>query len=106
MADRNPLLVTGKRSILSRILHRGAEGHGDPAEFQRVQAELERTARIAALRAKTGARRKPLTRSEAFLGEKVGEPGSRRRRGRDGQRARERRHYGVRHGRQHRIPTK
>lgn len=76
MADRNPLLVTGKRAgFFGRLLGRGRD-HGDPAEMQRMQAELERAARLANLTNRLRARRKPLGRLEAFAAVVEGEPGS------------------------------
>jgi hypothetical protein len=106
MADRNPLLVhPGRANLFKRLF--GKDSHGDPAELQRVQAELERSARIGALRQRLNAKRKPLGKLEAFYSHVPGEPGSRPKLTgvalRKAHRRSERHHYGRRHGRTYRV---
>lgn len=108
MADRNPLLVSSDRkSWFKRVLGRGG-GSLDPAELQRMEAQLVKEARIADLRARLPHRAPALFRLEACLPLKEGEPGSRPKLTgvalRRAHRRAERRHYGRHHGRQHRIP--
>lgn len=103
MADRNPLLVSGERKAwFKRVLSHGSGDRLDPAEIQRMEAELVKQARMGEFRRKTPSRG-GRTNLEAFQTIKEGEPGSNRIRAskaRTRALKRSQRHQ-PKHGRQH-----